>query len=262
MRTAATYIVLLLLLAINMPGYAQYYSGTNYQNPSNYAGFGGRTSYDVSGLHAIAQPKGNSAHHAMASHPSYQSSTSMNTLEQALNTIDTREGWSSTPVSMPATPQSRPMNYGASNRTQSQSMSQSVGILPRVTRRDLTRVFIEGGSVFDSAAAPVSGGFGAGADRARGTAYSCYQRAENLASKAHSLLSRARYDEERWSKKNAADQAYYAANDARIAADEAYSAAASGDSQARNYANLARDAANRARADADRAKYFANTEYR
>lgn len=268
----ASLVVILIpiidLVAMAMPASAQYYSNSKYysgngyhQNGGSYGGIGGNQNNHISGFHSLASTSAATANNRMSAatfhHPSQASQTSMKSFEHALDEIDTPQAWSRTPVAKPAT--------RSTYHTPSPVYSKPVpsgGMLPGVTRRDITRVMMEGGSLFDS------GGGGmtydtsqAQASRAAGTTYSHYQRAENAATRAHSAANRARYDREKWSKKDAADEAYYAANDADAAADAAEASAASGDSQARGYANQARGAANRARADANRARYNANTEY-
>jgi hypothetical protein len=132
------------------------------------------------------------------------------------------------------------------------------GLLPHMSKQEMLRIFMEGGTPQSSgsyASAP-SGGSSAGTS----TAYTNYQTAENEATKARNAAQRVRYsDRDTWSRKNDASTAEYAANNANYAAQRAESAAYSGDSQARGYANLAREAANRARGDANQARYNADT---
>lgn len=132
------------------------------------------------------------------------------------------------------------------------------GLLPGVSKQEMLRIFLEGGSP-DPGGGGFEGGFGGagvagpGSNQSANTsnAYSNYQRAENEANKARNYAERARYGSDQWNRKNAASQAEYAANNANYAAERAESAAYSGDSQARHYAGLARQAANRARYNAD-----------
>lgn len=143
-----------------------------------------------------------------------------------------------------------------------QSLSQPAptmnGLLPAMSKQEMLRIFMEGGtpqSPGPSASAP-SGQSSA----ATSTAYSNYQTATNEATKARNAAERVRgYDQDQWSRKNDASQAEYAANNADYAAQRAESAAYNAGSQAQGYANLAREAANRARADANNARYNADT---
>jgi hypothetical protein len=132
------------------------------------------------------------------------------------------------------------------------------GLLPPISRQQMLRVFLEGGTPQSAGGgfAPVPNG---GSYAATRTAYCNYQTAENEARKARNAASRARYDKDRWNRNNDASQAEYAANNANYAAQRAESAAYTADSQAGEYANLARQAANRARQDANQARYNANT---
>ncbi len=135
------------------------------------------------------------------------------------------------------------------------------GLLPPMSKPDMLRIFLEGGTPQSDqnyqSGSPVSQ---TASSAATGTAYNNYKTAENEATKARNAAQRVRYyDKDRWSRKNDASQAEYAANNANYAAQRAQSAAYNGDSQARGYANLARQAANRARQDANQARYNADT---
>jgi hypothetical protein len=139
---------------------------------------------------------------------------------------------------------------------QSQQAPTMNGLIPPMSRQDMLRIFLEGGTP-GSPGSPAPSGNTSGADS---TAYSNYQTAENEASKARNAEQRVRYyDTETWSRKNDASTAEYAANNANYAAQRAESAAYNGDSQARGYASQARAAANRARQSANQARYNANT---
>ncbi len=248
------------------PCRAQYFgvsSQGGYQNDAqntNYPGSGGRL--DSNEYRSDRQSQSFSEQQ-METQPARQSST-MQDLEQELNSIDTSSAWSRTPVVSPAVV-SPGMNSNPNGSTTpyiqyGPASAPLGGLLPRVNRWDVLRVFLQGGSLFDHGGAGMSApGPGAGAAQATSTAYSNYQQAENMATRARNAADRARYGSDKGSKQNAASEAYYDANDAEGAADRAYSASASGDSQARGYANLAREAANRAREDANRARYNADT---
>lgn len=136
--------------------------------------------------------------------------------------------------------------------------AQTYGLLPPMSKQQMLRIFLEGGTPDAPAAAPPSGG--ANNSAATSTAYSNYQTAQNESTKARNAADRVRgYDKGSWSKKDDAQQAEYAANNAEYAAQRAESAAYNGDSQAQGYARLAREAANRARGYANQARYNANT---
>lgn len=84
------------------------------------------------------------------------------------------------------------------------------------------------------------------------------QTANNEASKAYNACERASYGSDKYARKQAAQEAYYAAQAAHYAANNATSAAAGGPSSAQDAAAQARDAADRAQASADRASSNAN----
>lgn len=239
-----------------LPSHSQYL-GQNSQYSVNGTGFGGVSSYQQ-------MPK----------------ASTMQSLEQTLDTVDNRNAWSRTPVSGAVQqpqyqqhPQSQQRSqYQQQPQYQRQSQyqqpynvsAQNSGMLPKVTKRDLARVFFEGGSLFDSSVSPTASSYMAPApsgnnSQATSVAYQGYQRAQNMSTRARNAASRARNSTDQWVRKKAADEAYYDANDADAAANRAYYAAQNGDSQARGYANLARQAADRARADANRARYNADT---
>lgn len=238
-------VLALLLQAINAKCQAQNYG---YRN---YSGFGGNTSNGsfnggFGGLSPQTQQLPQTRYQAV---PSQSNGTSMAALEQTLNAIDTRTSWERTPVSVG---QSIPAGAPA---TMGNTMG---GIIPGLSRQEMLRVFLEGGTP------QTSDSYGnspqpANSSANTSTAYSNYQRAQNEANKARNEANTARYNKDKWYRKNAATQAEYAANNAEYAAQRAESAAYSGDSQARSYANLARQAANRARQSAKQARYNADT---
>lgn len=88
---------------------------------------------------------------------------------------------------------------------------------------------------------------------AQNEARSCYYRAQDQASRAHNCYNRS-FNGDRYSRRQAADEALYAARAARREADRAYNQAASGDSVAQTYADKAYAVASSAMADADRAR--------
>jgi hypothetical protein len=207
----------------------------------------------TSGLHCSAQY----APDYRAASPPANSST-MASLEQQLNAVDSRSGWARTPVSgytqgQTATPR------GPRSPAPGTALNAVQGMFPGVSRQEMMRVFFEGGS-------PQMGGSMSGASAPSAassantsTAYSNYQTARNEETKARNNASKARYEKDKWNRKDDANQAEYAANNAEYAAQRAESAAYSGDSQARSYARLARESANRARYYANQARYNANT---
>lgn len=265
-------------ILISAPCNAQYYGGYPQQNVNNqYTGFGGTPNYNTRGAYSPAQyynPQSvpvQTGPPGMAMQSNQQPSTMQN-LERALNQVDTSGAWSHIPVSGPVnrTALAAPgysavqqLGYAAAQAGYAAPQPQ-VGMMPHVTRRDIARVFMEGGSLFGG------GGGGGGASswggltsaasngQSNSTAYNSYQKAEDMAIRARNAANRT-LSGDKWSKGKSADEAYYDANDAEAAADRAYNAAQSGDSQARNYASRARDAADRARADANRARYNADT---
>ena len=201
--------------------------------------------------------------------PIGHSSTDM--LEQALNSVDNRAAWARTPVSGNVAPQNpvyTQQNYAPGTWTQQASQAPSAtrfgkaaqGLFPGVSKQEMMRVFMEGGSPM-----PSGGGYApaptTGVDSSKtSTAYSNYQTAENEARKALYEANNARNrSRDQWSRKNSASAAEYAANNANYAAQRAESAAYSGDGKAQSYANLARQAANRARNSANQARYNADT---
>lgn len=84
------------------------------------------------------------------------------------------------------------------------------------------------------------------------------QTANNEASKAYNACQRASYGSDKYARKQAAEEAYYAAQAAHYAANNATAAAAGGSSAANDAASQARSAADRAQASADQASSNAN----
>jgi hypothetical protein len=226
--------------------------------------FGGTYNNAYSGFNSIGQNRQPTYTRAPQRQPGQNPSTMQN-LEQQLNNIDTRNAWARTPVApVPQRPQQQMNRNNAGAPAYGARQNAPLGgMLPGVTRRDIARVFFEGGSLFDGSAG--GGGAGgaapapAGSSEATSTAYSSYQRAQNMATRARNAERRTTGNNDKWNKKKAADEAYYDANDADAAANRAYYASQSGDSQAQGYSRLARQAADRARADANRARYNADS---
>jgi hypothetical protein len=195
----------------------------------------------------------------------YQQSTG-NDMEQMLNFVDSAPGrWSAPPpqqmqqyqMQQYQMQQQRMQMQQQQQQQQQMQMQQQQGMMPRPSRRDLMRVFLEGGSVQSPGAQVPSGNMTN--PGASSTAYSNYQRAANEASTARNYANKARYDKDKWIRKDSATRANYAANNANYAAQRAEAAAYNGDANARGYANMARAEANRARASADQARYNADT---
>ncbi|MBX9685393.1 MAG: hypothetical protein K2X27_01750 [Candidatus Obscuribacterales bacterium] len=225
-------------------------TGQNYKPSGNFrsysGGFGSApagSSYNgaFGNLNQISQTQYNPA----TSNRGGQRNYSNPSLEETLNAIDNPAAWYRTPVSAAA----------ASPPSQNTAIS---GIMPNVSKKEVLRVFLEGGNPQLNNQTATCPGPAYNSSNSS-TAYSAYQTAENEAAKARNQESRARYGNDQWNRKNAASQAEYAARNANYAASRAESAAYGGDSKAQSYANLARQAANRARASADRARYNADT---
>jgi hypothetical protein len=155
----------------------------------------------------------------------------MQNLERELNAVDAPQHWQ-----QPAPPPVQAMSTPASS-----------------VRQEMLRAF------FGASPSPSGSPNAQGSDSATSQAYSYYQTASNQARKAYNYGQQARYNQDQWSRKNAASSSEYAAEAAEYAAQSAYSVSQSGDSNARGYASKARAAANRARADANRARYNADT---
>lgn len=126
------------------------------------------------------------------------------------------------------------------------------------TKRDLLRVFLEGGSPTQSGGSNNDAQKQANNQRKYNSAASYRQTAEDAAMRALGAEQRSQYGSKS-SRNSAADEAYYAASAARGAANSATSAAAGGALNANEAASAARNAADRAQASADRARYNANT---
>lgn len=248
-------ILLSATITTSTPCLAQSAGNTNFgfrsycsTSPRYYnAGIGGRptnNSFD-SGLSGLSQ---SSSRRVQSTQRSTQAAEN---LARGVSSI-----WSSTPVG-------RALNQPQQGMVQAQQWASQPaptmnGLLPPMSKQEMLRIFLEGGTPQAAgSSAPAPGGATSNATR---TAYSNYQTAENESRKAYNAAQRVRYsDRDTWSRKNDASQAEYAANNANYAAQRAESAAYSGDSQARSYANLARQAANRARGNANQARYNADT---
>lgn len=215
-------------------------------------------------------------------------------LSRMLDAVDSSSGWSRTPVSDAQRSQPAFADPQAANPTSQQFMRRNQGAMPNPTRvvqqgsyptpmwtenqaarmqqiqrqqaaipnvsRQIMKSFFNGnfagamgGGSAPSPTPPPQKSYGSS------TAYSDWQRAENEAIRARNYGRTARYDKDKWARKNAADRAYYASNAARAASDRVYYASLNGDPTAKQYASKARDAADRAKADADRARYNADT---
>ncbi len=234
-------LAFLLLLSFFQvsPAFAQYYQ--------NYASNKNTNSQQNANLHPGIRPTG-----AIPG-------SRMNSLERALNSVESRSNWAQAPVSpagrriaMNPFAQMPARNVG----TISAPNPAGFGGFPGFNKQDLMRIFLGGSSTAGGASrAPAPKDFSS----QNSNAYNAYQRAENESSKAHGCANGASYGNDKWGRKNYADQAEYAANAAYYAAQEAQNAAYNAGSEAQGYANLARAASDRARADADRARYNADT---
>lgn len=260
----------LILVAQSKPAAAQHTYG--YQASTGGFGAGGNSSFS-GGYSNFAQPQSVPSQRArgVQQHQSYQNTT-MNDLERRLDSADNQNAWAHTPVSgvqnvpmqQVTYPQrtSRPSYVGKplpSPRPGALANAAS-GMFPGVSRQEMLRVFIEGG-LPDNTANQGYRGYNPSAQNSSNSqgVYYDYQTAENEATKSRNYANTARYDKDKWNRKNAASQAEYAANNADYAARRAESKSYNGDAQAKNYANLARQAANRARYNANQARYNANT---
>lgn len=248
------------------PGYQNYQSGFGGVSPQQYQ----QPVYQQPQVYRQSPQYAQSA---------YQPHTTMNALEHELDAVDSN--WNQVPVAQPmqnysaprqqSYPQQNRSNYSPQRVTRGRSsagpgngtiMRTWQGMFPGMSKQELMRVFLEGGtpespgSYSSSASAPdLSGQYAS----ARSTAYNNYQTATNENTKARNEANTAHYNHDKWTRKSAADRAEYAANNAQYAAERAESAANNGDAQARHYASLARQEANRARASANQARYNANT---
>ena len=264
MKVIAAIITLLILSAIGTPCRAQtagysnfgFRSYCNSGSRSYNSGIGGRATNNSfnTGLSGLSPSSSNMQYSQVR--PTYQYNTQRSTaaateLAQQVSSIFSQTAAGK----MLSQPQ---QGMAQAQQSLAQPAPTMNGLLPPMSRQEMLRIFLEGGTPQSS-----GGGFAAApsgrSSEATSTAYSNYQPAENEASKARNAANRARYDKDSWNRKNQASQAEYAANNANYAAQRAESAAYSGDSQARGYANLAREAANRARQDANRARYNADT---
>jgi hypothetical protein len=207
-------------------------------------------------------------------------------LDRMLNAVDNPVGWSNTPVSGGAPASPAPVGYGppgsqnpgtlahpfmnqgaqpwvsrrstvpaVSTAAPTWSQSTAVEQYPNrlFTRQQVMRTLLEGSG--GGGAYSQGGGY---SQTGSSDVYANWQTAENQASRAHNFAQQARYGTDKWSRKQYASQAQYAADAARAASDRAYQASQSGSKSACSYAAKARAAADRARADANRANYNAN----
>jgi hypothetical protein len=131
-----------------------------------------------------------------------------------------------------------------------------------MTKRDLLRMFLEGGDGGSSTSSSDSKQAAyqkqQNNQRKYNSAASYRQTAENAAMRALGAEERTRYGNKN-SRMSAADEAYYAAQAARGAANSATAAASGGALNANDAAASARNAADRAQASADRARSNANS---
>ncbi len=131
-----------------------------------------------------------------------------------------------------------------------------------MTKRDLLRMFLEGGDGSSSSSSSNSQQAAyqkqQNNQRKYNSAASYRQTAENAAMRALGAEERTRYGNKS-SRMSAADEAYYAAQAARGAANSATAAASGGALNANDAAASARNAADRAQASADRARSNANS---
>ncbi len=229
-------------------------SYSNASQRSYNSGIGGRQTNNSfnTGFSGLSQ----TSHNMQYSRPTHQYNTQASDADARQLAQQVTSIWSQTPAGrMMSQPQ---QGMAQAQQSLAQPAPTMNGLLPSVSRQEMLRVFLEGGT-------PQSGGGGfapgpsGGSSGGSSTAYSNYQTAQNEANKARNAANRARYDKDRWNRKNDASQAEYAANNASYAAQRAESAAYSGDSQARGYASQARQCANRARQDANQARYNADT---
>lgn len=288
-------MLLFVLLSMTSPVFAQYQSYA-YQN--NSGAFGGRNGSSFNGGFSNFNSQNQQApqqQRLMNVGRQQNPSSTMSDLERKLDAVDDSRVWANVPVSgatannqRPAPTQYSNPRYGPSSYVPARANtyarqggtvrsypvrrvtspgggagpSANSGMFPGISRQEMLRVFIEGGMP-ESSGSQAYQGFNPGPPQNSSSnstnAYYNYQTAENEATKARNYANTARYDKNKWNRKNAASQAEYAANNANYAAQRAESAAYSGDSKTRGYANLARQAANRARNNANQARYNANT---
>lgn len=211
------------------------------------------------------------------------SHSTMSDLERTLDAVDNSNSWARTPVSgaMPANvaPSNRyPATFGTTYARQGNTQrsyplrtvsapprggtaNAMSGMFPTVSRQEMLRIFMEGGTPSNAVNQGYQGYNPQTQNSSSNTTnvYYNYQTAENEATKSRNYSNTARYDKDKWNRKNAASQAEYAANNAEYAAQRAESGAYNGDAKAKSYASLARQAANRARYNANQARYNANT---
>ncbi len=119
-------------------------------------------------------------------------------LNQLLDSVDKPSAWAKTPLSdEPAQRQNKsPLPTGAPDAS-------------LMMRRQMLKMMLNEGSSSPSSSAKSFTG--------SSSAYSDWQKAENEASRAHNYAQKARYQEDRWARKDSASQANYAADAARYA---------------------------------------------
>ena len=264
LRQCAIASIILYVVATAIPCQAQ--------NPN--MSYGGFRSYANSGGGNYNAPMGgtrtnNSFNSGFSSfsQPSYSNYNTQRSTQAAQKLArNVSAMWSKAMPAIEAVAQQQQMYQGQQGGYQSQGgypnqggYQNQGGMLPSMGKREMLRVFLEGGSP-----QPTGGGYAqapSGASSAANrTAYTNYQTAVDEERKARYAEERSRNSNtSQWNRKDDANTAYYAANNANYAAQRAESAANNGDSQARNYAGLARGCANRARANANRARYNADT---
>ncbi|MCC7528009.1 MAG: hypothetical protein IT342_05765 [Candidatus Melainabacteria bacterium] len=258
----ATTIFLLIAVLMSTRCEAQNYGGfRSYSNQGNYnAPMGGTQTYNSfnSGFSSFSQP----------AHRTYSTSNSTAAAQRLARNVNTM--WSKASPAIMAMAQQQAMyqqqeqgmyqgKQGGYQMQQGGYPAQQGGLMPSITKREMLRIFLEGGSPQSTGGGYASGPSGA-STTATSTAYTNYQTAVNEERKARYAAERARnHNTDQWHRKDDANTAYYAANNANYAAQRAESAAYNGDSQARNYAGLARACANRARGNANQARYNADT---
>lgn len=156
------------------------------------------------------------------------------------------------------------VNMAPLNQALAQPATGISGILPPMSRKEMMRIFIDGGTPqLNNRTA----GFGSAPPGPPSTGsdasyvYSNFRTAEKEANLASDACDRARYKDESSDKAYEASEAEYCASNAEYAAQCAESTAfALGDPQSQDYAYRARSAANRARGSAKSARYYADCD--
>lgn len=134
------------------------------------------------------------------------------------------------------------------------------GILPPMSRKEMLRIFIDGGyPQLNNRTSSTGSTAPSGSDASY--VYSNFRTAEKEANLAYDACDRAQYADEGSDKRYNASEAEYCASNAEYAAQCAESTAfLLGDPQSKDYAYRARDAANRARNSASKARYYADSD--